>query len=187
MVREIQASRKRLTKKAFGTDTVGGAKFTVMARKGPFSAGRYMVLVDFGEGRTNGFKGSFGEALSTMRRLKEMNGGIGLLRECAKAIKDPESTLRSSYTGTELLCLAALADGPMNLDDISDAVHDATSSVCLTLGGLQTRGLVMRCEEEGELPRLYGLTEKGKETAGLLCDERDFAIVRNRDAQKEAV
>jgi hypothetical protein len=187
MTGEIKASRKRLTRKAFGTDVAGGAKFTVIARKGPFSAGRYMVLVDFGEGRTNGFKGSFDEVLSTMRRLKEMNSGISLLRGCAEAIKDPDSTLRSSYSDKELLCLAVLTEGPKNLDEISDAVHDATSSVCLVLGGLQTRGLVTRCEEEGELPRLYGLTDRGKETAGLLCDEKEFGLTRNRDSQKEAV
>ncbi len=175
---DIKTFGKRLRKTARGIEHVGDTKFTILGKKRPFFGSRYMVFADTQDAQRKTVwhgKGNFTDVLFDMKENERARAGVTLLREVAKAISDSKSTLRSSFTDKELLCLKALKDGPMELGKIVDDIQDDANWTYIILGKLQKRGLVYTYREEEELPRLYALTVKGSQIVDGLAEEEAFA------------
>lgn len=185
MMGNITRSRKRLTKKAVGSEDIDGTKITVFGKKPFWSKARYFALVSPQEEGALWTIGSFTHVFSRMKSSETAKEGIGLLRKVAEAVSDPDSSLKNELNDTELLCIAMLENGPLSLADIAEFIRLEKEPTSMVLGGLETLGIVRRCRRRGDPPKGYTLTKKGKKKAELLADEKDHWLADGAKARQE--
>ncbi len=176
MMKEIKAVRKGLKKTTIASESVGDKHFTVLGKKKLFRGCSYTVLISTNEKKCSMLCGSFDDVACRMKDKGDAKSGMTLLRKTAEVLSDPQRTLTRDFSDTELLCMALLKDGPLSVDDVSDAIRMEKETTSVVLVGLYSEGIVRKCRRRGDPSGGYFLTKKGKRKAELLEDERDFIL-----------
>jgi DNA-binding MarR family transcriptional regulator len=179
MMERIRAVRKGLKKRTIASESAGDMHFTVIGKKRLFGGCSYTVLISTNEKRFSMLCGSFDDVACGLKGNGDREGGMTLLRKTAEVLSDPKRTLTRDFSDTELLCMALLKDGPLSVDDVSDAIRMEKETTSVVLGGLYSEGIVRKCRRRGDPSDGYYLTRKGKRKAELLEDERDFILKQN--------
>ncbi|MBD3210715.1 hypothetical protein GF318_05020 [Candidatus Micrarchaeota archaeon] len=184
-MKSIVTGKRLFGKTAEGTDSLGNKRFTVRARKGFITGGRYDILVEYHKRQP--FKES-GNFISVLDSLKASGNpeGVELLREVAESISDPGRRLTTFFTENQLACMAVLTPGAESLGRIAEKGGISELDAAMALANLRKSNLVYRSEPEEGSPRFYGLKHTGKRMVHLLSEEKKFQDILDKANENAA-
>lgn len=168
---EIKTSKMLWAKKAVGREHSGSVKFSITGKKGFFTRHKYRVLVEW-----NGLielkkKGDYQTVRNALLKKEHRIDGIGLLKQVANAIKEPEAPITYGFTDKEMLCLCVLIEGPKTIRQLTHTTAEKERIVVKALKGLVGAGIV-KVTENFSQPNVYELTEKGNDTIDTILTKR---------------